>query len=258
MSEYVRSERVGGTVVWTIDRPDARNAIDEAVVSGLERLMEEAERDLSLRAVVLTGGGQAAFIAGADLKLLSSGNKSLRASVDARVLALTGRIEALPVPVFAALNGPALGGGCEIALACDLRIAESHASLTFKHAAMSVTPGWGGLARLCRAVGPGIASKLLFTAQPLTASEALEVGLVDELVQKGGARPRALELARAVESTSPSAIADLKQLLRLGYAGSLTAAEETRVFLARTESHDHQEALAAFREKRAPKFEPRA
>ena len=257
MSDVVRRERIGDVSVWTVDRPGARNAIDGEVVSALEAVLDEAERDLNLRAVVLTGAGDAAFVSGADLKLLSGGQPALRATVDARVLAALARIEALPVPVIAALNGAVLGGGCEVALACDFRIAEAHASITFKHAALSVTPGWGGLARLCRTVTPGSASRLLFTALPMHAEEALRVGLFDEIVPKGGARARALTLAQAVEQVSASAVADLKRLLRLGYAGALTADEERRTFLARTESDDHREALAAFREKRVPSFGPR-
>jgi enoyl-CoA hydratase len=254
---FVQIERVNQTVVWTVDRPAARNAIDAAVVAELEAALAAAQADPSLRAVVLTGGGDAAFISGADLKLLSSGQTTLRAEVDARVLALTQGIEQLPVPVIAALNGQVLGGGCEVALACDLRIAEPHSSVTFKHASLSVTPGWGGLVRLTRIVPPGIAAKLFFTALPLDAEEARRVGIFDELVAKGESRARALALAAEVEKNSPSAVADLKRLLRLGYAGALDQAEETRVFLARTASADHLEALAAFREKRRPQFGPR-
>ncbi len=257
MSEYVKIERVSQTVVWTVDRPAARNAIDATVVAELEAALTAAESDPALRAVVLTGGGESAFISGADLKLLSSGNTTLRAQVDARVLALLERIASLPVPVIAALNGQVLGGGCEVALACDMRIAEPHSSVTFKHAALSVVPGWGGMQRLTRAVSPGIAAKLFFTALPIDAEEARRVGLFEEVVGKGESRARALALAAEIEKNSPSAVADLKRLLRLGYAGTLDQAEETRVFLARTASADHLEALAAFRDKRGPRFGPR-
>ncbi|MDB4990259.1 MAG: Enoyl-CoA hydratase [Myxococcaceae bacterium] len=257
MSGFVRSEQIGHVTIWTVDRPSARNAIDDQVVLELETLLDTAERDPLLRAVVLTGGGEAAFISGADLKLLSGGNTALRAEVDARVLAVLQRIEALPVPVIAALNGPVLGGGNEVALACDLRIGEEHATVTFKHAALSVTPGWGGLARLTRTVSRGAAAKLFFTALPIDAQEAKRIGLFDEVVPKGAARARAIELAQAVEQTSASAVADLKRLLRVAYAGALTQDEESAVFLARTSSADHLEALAGFREKRKPKFGPR-
>jgi enoyl-CoA hydratase/carnithine racemase len=258
MSDFVKIERVNQTLVWTVDRPAARNAIDAAVIGELEAALAAAEADPSVRAVVLTGGGDSAFISGADLKLLSSGQTALRAEVDVRILALTQGLEQLPVPVFAALNGQVLGGGCEVALACDMRIAEPHSSVTFKHASLSVTPGWGGLLRRTRVVAPGVAAKLLFTALPLDAEEARRVGLFDEVVAKGDSRTRALALAAEVEKNSASAVADLKRLLRLGYAGALDQAEETRVFLARTESADHLEALAAFREKRRPRFGSRS
>lgn len=254
MSEFVNIERIGQTVVWTVDRPAARNAIDDAVVGELEAALAAAQRDPALRAVVLTGGGESAFISGADLKLLSSGQTTLRAEVDARVLAVLEGMAQLPVPVIAALNGQVLGGGCEVALACDMRIAEPHSSVTFKHASLSVTPGWGGMARLTRVVPSGIAAKLFFTALPIDAEEARRVGLFDEVVAKGESRSRALALAAEVEKNSASAVADLKHLLRLGYAGALDQAEETRVFLARTTSADHLEALAAFRDKRRPRF----
>jgi enoyl-CoA hydratase len=257
MSQYVRGERVGNVSVWTIDRPSARNAIDDRIVGELETMIAAAERDSTLRAVVLTGGGDVAFLAGADLKLLRRASPDLLVSINARVLSVLARVETLPVPVIAAVNGMVLGGGCEIALACDLRIAEEHASVTFKHALLGVTPGWGGLPRLCRVVGPGTAAKLLLTALPMTAREAREVGFFDEVVAKGTAKRRALELARAVELTSPSATADLKRLLRLGYMETLTLDEEQRVFLARAQSYDHREALSALFEKREPHFEPR-
>ena len=258
MGEFVRSEQIGQVRIWTLDRPSARNAIDDRVVAELEALLDEAERDRTLRAVILTGGGDAAFLSGADLKLLSGGNAELRAEVDRRVLAVTQRIEALPLPVFAALNGPVLGGGNEVALACDVRIAEEHATVTFKHAALSVTPGWGGLVRIVRAIGPSAASKLFYSAQPIDAQEAKRLGFYDEVVPKGGSRARALELASAVEQTSASAVADLKRMIKLAAQNELTQDEETRVFLARTVSRDHQEALAAFREKRKPSYEPRS
>lgn len=257
MSSWVRTERVGEVEIWTVDRPAARNAIDDEVSRALLHCAEEAERDDTLRAVILTGSGDSTFLSGADLKLLSSGPPALRASVDAQVLALLQRIEALPLPVIAALNGSVFGGGCEVALACDLRIGEAHTSVTFRHAAMSVTPGWGGFARLCRTVGRGAAAKLLLTALPLSAEEALRVGFLDEVVPRGGARERALEIAQAVERTSPSAVADMKRLLALGYAGQLTLEEEQRTFLARSESADHREALRAYLEKRPPAFGPR-
>jgi enoyl-CoA hydratase len=245
--------------VWTFDRPQARNAIDESVVNGLERALAEAEQDAALRAVVLTGSGQAAFVSGADLKFLRDAPPAQREANDARMLALMERLEQLPVPVIAALNGPVVGGGSEIAMACDLRIAEPHVTITLKHAAMGVSPGWGGLARLAGLVGRSAAAKLLFTALPIAAEEALCVGLVDELVEPGHSLARARELAEAVTRVSPSTVAELKRLLWLTYAvgPQLSRNEERRTFLARSRSADHAEALAAFFERRPANFRPR-
>jgi enoyl-CoA hydratase/carnithine racemase len=255
-----RSERHGHTAVWVVDRPQARNAIDEQVLDGFEAAVTAAEADSTLRAAVLTGEGDAAFIAGADLKLLRSASPEARSSLDGRMYSLLARIEALPFPVIAALNGVVMGGGAEVALACDLRVAETDAAITFKQAAMAVTPGWGGLGRLASLVGRGTASKLLFTAQPMKSDEALRCGLYDEVVANGLGKIRALELADTIAENSPGAIADMKRLLTRVYRdGALASASEERsTFLARAQSADHAEALAAFFERRAPKFEERS
>jgi enoyl-CoA hydratase/carnithine racemase len=252
-SELLRLERRDGLRIWTVQRPQARNAVNAELAALLEQALSEAEADGELRALVLTASGDT-FISGADLKFLRAAAPEARLAQDARVLALTQRLEALPVPVIAALNGAAIGGGTEIALACDLRIAEPQVSFTFKHAAMGVTPGWGGLARLARTVGRGAAARALFTAQPVSAQEALRIGLIDELADAGQARERALELARAIAANSPSTVRALKQMLRAAYGDGLPLAEEQRVFQESTRSPDHAEALAAFFEKRPARF----
>jgi enoyl-CoA hydratase/carnithine racemase len=251
MTELVRSETVDAVRIWTVDRPEARNAISGEVAESFERAVASAETDHALRAVILTGAGSAAFVSGADLKFLRSAEPDVRAAMDARM------VEQLYVPVIAPLNGPVVGGGMEVALACDLRIAEPHVSMTFKHAAMAVTPGWGGFARLARTVGRSTAAKLLFSALPIPAEEALRVGLIDEVTGADMALSRALALAQAIALTSPGTVRELKQLLRVAYAGQLTLEEEQRVFLASTRSADHGEALDAFFSKRAPRFLPR-
>lgn len=257
MNQALRVEIEQATHIWIVNRPQVRNAIDADVVAGLEAALAAVEQDPSARAVILTGTGDAAFIAGANLKRLRELTDAERTDIDLRMTNLMTRLEALPLPVFAALNGVVLGGGCEIALACDVRIAEPHASLTFKHAAMGVTPGWGGLLRLSACVGRSTAAKLLFTAEPMTAQEALRVGLVDELVGHGESVRRAKAMALSVAQCSPAAIADLKRLLSAAYARPELRDEERRTFLTRAQSRDHAEAVAAFAEKRAPRFDPR-
>ena len=202
--------------------------------------------------MVLTGAGDSVFVSGADLKFLRDADPERRALNDSRMLALMDRLEALPVPVIAALNGAVIGGGSEIAFACDLRIAEPHSTITMKHAAMGVSPGWGGLARLAGLVGRSVAGKLMFTALPVSPEEALRVGLVDELVGTGASRERALELARAIAKNSPSTVSEMKRLLWLTYrVGPEKSREvEREVFLGRASSADHKEALAAFFDRR--------
>ncbi len=256
MTPVLRVDVEGATRIITFDRPQVRNAINAEVVAALEAAVSDAEQDRTLRALVLTGAGDAAFVAGADLKRLRGLGDQERKELDQRMGAVVSRMADLPVPVVGAINGVVVGGGCEIALACDLRIGEPHTSFTFKHAAMGVTPGWGGLARLAACVGRSTAARLLFTAQPMSAEDALRVGLLDEIANAGQSRARALDIAGAIAQVSPSAVADLKRLLGAAYASKLHD-EERRTFLLRAASADHLEALIAFEEKRAPRFEER-
>ncbi len=255
MTDSIHIESVSGARIFTIDRPAARNAMSVEIADALMRALDALDVDRAARCLILTGAGNAAFVSGADLKFLRSAPPEQRADMDARMLAVLCRIEALELPVIAALNGAVVGGGMEFALAADLRIAEPHVTLTFKHAAMGVTPGWGGLRRLSANVGRSTAARLLFTALPLSADEALRVHLIDEIA--ASARGRALELAQAIEATSPSTVAAMKHMLGAAYESGLSLEEEQRVFLASTHSADHKEALAAFFEKRPPRFQPR-
>jgi methylglutaconyl-CoA hydratase len=257
VTDPVRIEAVGSARIFTVDRPAARNAMSVEIADACMRGLDALDADRSVRTLILTGAGSAAFVSGADLKFLRSALPEERAQMDARMLALLCRIEALDLPVIAALNGAVVGGGMEVALAADLRIAEPHVTMTFKHAAMGVTPGWGGFARLAANVGRSTAARMLFTALPLSAEEALRVHLIDEIAFGQSALERALVLSQAIEQTSPATLRALKGLLREAYGASLSLEHEQRVFLESTRSADHGEALSAFFEKRAPRFEPR-
>jgi enoyl-CoA hydratase/carnithine racemase len=247
----------GGIEVWTVNRPEARNAIDPRVAAALTRAVSAARASRSLRAIVLTGAGDAAFVSGADLKFLRDARAEERAANDRCMTEALESLSELPVPVFGALGGPVIGGGVEVALACDVRIGEPHTTFTVKHVAMGISPGWGGFRRLVACVGRSTAAKLLLTATTMPAEEALRVGLVDELCPKGEALTRALELARAVVHSSPSAVADTKALLSRAYTSEISLDEEQALFVARTVAGDHREALEAFFAKRAPAFAPR-
>jgi enoyl-CoA hydratase len=244
-------ERIGGCAVWTIARPETKNALNLETIERMRLAISEASADPSLRAIILTGAGDA-FASGGDLREL----RGRTSADDAALLSdvgtdLCAALEGLPVPVIAALPGLAFGGGAELAIACDLRIADASAKIAFKQVRMGVTTAWGSIARLMSLVGRSGAARLLYTAHEIGAQEAKSLGLVDDVVADGTSRAAALAWARDVELGSPTAIAELKALLRSG-------AGERRRFVATWTSSDHTEAVNAFFERRAPKWSPRA
>lgn len=255
MPKPLRIEQEGHVCTWTITRSTARNAIDDAVAAALRGALDQAQQDRSIRAVVLTGEGDRAWIAGADLKFLRSADASQRARLDQDMQRLLDDLEALPVPVIAAINGVVMGGGCEVAVACDIRVGAPHASFTFKHAAMGVAPGWGGLSRLATLVPRGAAAQLLFAAQPMQAQDAWRVGLLDEVAATPLARAR--QLANDIAQVAPRSVADIKPLLWATYREGGDREKEREVFLRRAAGSDHAEALGAFFDKRPANFEPR-
>ena len=254
----LKIERVGSCAVWTIDRPAAKNALNLETIDLILLAAEEAANDRELRAVVLTGSGDA-FASGGDLREL----RTTTTREDADRFAAIGtemcdRIALLPFPVIAALPGPAFGGGAELAVACDLRIADVRARVSFKQARMGVTTGLGGLARLASLVGRGIAARLLYTSYEMGAAEAKLCGLVDEVVPNGACVELALAWALDVAQGSPTAVAHLKALVRAAYDAPATLpAEERRRFLDTWVSADHEEAMNAYFARRAPKWGPR-
>ena len=254
--ERVQIARDGDVLVWAIDRPKVRNAIDFATFDALLAAIDAAGRDRGVRAVVLTGAGTT-FISGGDLRELRT--QTTRAS--AGRIAEQGRrvcdgIARLPVPVIAALPGPAVGGGAEIAVACDMRIAEVRARLSFKHARMAVTTAWGVLPRLLDLVGPGAAARLLLAGQDVDAREALRIGLVEAVCEDGACLATAMAWARDVSGGAPGAVASLKGLLRTagGMPRQRQRARERSEFVAAWTSADHADAVDAFFEGRATKW----
>jgi enoyl-CoA hydratase/carnithine racemase len=212
----VRIERSNGAVVLTIDRPATRNAIDADLARRLGEAASEAATDPTARAIVLAATGEEGFVSGGDLNEIAKhvrddgGPKPVLDMYEPLSVLETGDL-----PVIAAVHGDVYGGGCELILLCDMVIMESHACLAFRHARMGLSPAWGGMTRLLERVGPIEASRLLFTAEKIDATEAHRIGLVGEVVPKGQALTRALERAAAIANSARSVIATQKRALRL-------------------------------------------
>lgn len=245
----LRAESVGDAVILTIDRPDRRNAIDRSLARLLGEAIRIAASDPSVRGIVVTGSGEDTFIAGGDIREIdqlarsgSSGAEILDMFEDLRV------IEQGDVPVIAAAQGDIFGGGCELLLLCDFVIVEEHATLSFRHAKMGLSPAWGGLTRLMERVGPLEATRLMLTADRIDAAEAHRIGLVNEVVPKGGARARAIALVNRIADNPRTTVSALKQALhRVREVRRRESVEvEREVFSQRWGGPDHRKALDEF------------
>lgn len=255
MSEPVRLERVGGVGWITIDNPPA-NALSLAVMEGLEGRLAEADAAEDLHALVLTGAGDRFFVAGADIREFTSDSaESVRAKM-ARGHRLTLSMERHRLPVVAALNGFALGGGLELAMACDVRVASSGARLGQPEILLGIIPGWGGTQRLPRLVGRGRALELLLSGDQVSADRALELGLVERVVAPEQLHAECQALAEELATRAPLALAAIKRALSDGLGRPLEEAlvSELEEFCRVFGSADAREGVAAFLEKRSPKW----
>lgn len=248
----------------TFNRPEARNAISPLVIADLTVALDELERWCAsserAAAVVVTGAGDRAFVAGADLRYLESiSSREEMAAFSRTMQEALARLEDLPVPVIAALEGPALGGGTEVAWACDVRVMAEPAYFSFKYARVGVVPGWGGCRRLVSLVGPARAVLLTTTAAEVSSAEAVRLGLVEEVVPAGRAVVSAQAWAEQMASLAPLSVRELKRLLRhaAGASRDDSAELETETFVRLWASTDHREGLASLRERRPPVFQGR-
>jgi enoyl-CoA hydratase len=252
-------ERRDGAAIVTVDRPEAMNALDLEHLEALRDRLAELAADAEARVVVLTGAGEKAFVAGADIKYMQ-GLDVLGARRWGELGHECGNLlETMPKPTVAALNGFALGGGCELALACDLRLASTNARLGQPEINLGVLPGWGGSLRLARATSLGFAKELVLTGRQVGAEEALERGLVNAVHEPGKLMEKTLELCRTFAAKSPLALAYAKEAVNLSLQGDHRAnlATEARLFAMVFASEDQQEGMAAFAEKREPEFRGR-
>jgi enoyl-CoA hydratase/carnithine racemase len=246
----------GPVAVLVLNRPEALNALSLEMLDDLDEHLDAIERDSNLRAIVIIGGGEKAFTAGADIRHMLNATALQARAYAQRGHELTTRIETFPKPVIAAVNGYALGGGCELALACDIRIAADTARFGLPEVNLGILPGWGGTQRLARATTPAFAKELIFTGRQVKAEEARAAGLVNRVVPLAELLDRAVELGELIATKPPWAISAAKEVVNLAMEGDLQGhlRRELDAFALAFTTEDQREGMAAFFEKRAPNF----
>ena len=250
------TKREGGLLVATLNRPGQMNALNKDLFEDLKRLIDVLETDKTVRALILTGSGEKAFCVGADLKERQGMNeKDILVRLDF-VHKLYTRMESLPYPVIAAMNGIALGGGMEIALACDFRIAAKNVMMGFPEVELAIIPGNGGTQRLASLVGVNKAMELILLAKRMTAEEALSYGIVNQVVPEGKALDEAKVWAQKMMEAGPVAIRQAKLAIRGGQERPLDQGLmwELERYKECLYTKDRLEGLKAFSEKRKPVY----
>jgi enoyl-CoA hydratase len=254
--DYVRVEREDGIAVLTIARQEKLHALDPQVTEEIGQALLELEAE-GPRAIIVTGAGERSFVAGADISAMS-----VMSPLEAKRFSEIGHaamalLDRSPVPTIAAVNGYALGGGCEVAIACDVRIAAENATFGFPEVSLGILPGMGGTQRLPRLIGPAFAKELIFTGRRIGAREAREIGLVNRVVSQGEALEAARELAAEIAANGPLAVRHAKaatnQALDVDLVSGLGYEADQFALLFATE--DAREGMAAFAERRKPEFE---
>ena len=248
-------ERDGHVVIVTFRNPPAHTWTVDSL-RALEDLVHELDADSDVYSLVLTGSGEKFFSAGADLKVFADGDRARAREMARRFGAAFEALSRFRGVTIAAINGYAMGGGLECAMACDFRIAEEHAVMALPEAAVGLLPCAGGTQWLAWTVGESWAKRLILLGERVDASTALRIGLVDEVVTKGGAPMRALEMARSAERQSPTSVAACKRLIQSARAASPVDAliQEREAFVDLFDTADQREGVAAFLGKRKPEW----
>jgi enoyl-CoA hydratase/carnithine racemase len=256
MQKPIVYEERDGIGVLRVNRPEARNALNWEAQDAFAATIAAAARNRTLRVLIITGTGPA-FISGGDLRELAESGPGAGERLNRVMTAALAQMAGLPVPVIAAINGDAAGGGCEIIAACDLRLSVPEAQLRFVQVRVGLTTGWGGTARLVRLLGASRAMGLLLPGASISAAEAARIGLVHRLVPAGEPVLDAARAWAAQLATLPrDALAATKELVYAAAGGSAAESAERELFLQLWDRRDHHEAVAAFLEKRSPRFDP--
>ena len=251
---FVNCEMQGAVAVLTIDRPKALNALNPEVLADLKAAFEGIDQNTA-RCVVLTGAGDKSFVAGADIGSMSTMTKAEGTDFGKLGNDIFLMIENFPLPVIAAVNGFALGGGCELSMSCDIRICSDNAMFGQPEVGLGITPGFGGTQRLARIVGLGMAKQLLYTARNIDAAEALRIGLVNAVVPQADLMDAAMKMANTIAKNAPIAVRACKKAVNEGMQVSIDKAVEIeeKLFGDCFETHDQVEGMACFLSREKPK-----
>ena len=250
---YIKYEQNGFVGVLTIDREKALNALNSEVLADLDAALDAIDLD-STRCLIITGAGQKSFVAGADIGEMSTLTKAEGEAFGKKGNDVFRKIETLPIPVIAAVNGFALGGGCELSLSCDIRIASENAVFAQPEVSLGITAGFGGTQRLARTIGVGKAKELLYTTSKVKAPEALALGLVNAVVPLENLMDEAMKLAEKIARNAPIAVRATKKAINDGLQVSIDegVAIEEELFGSCFETEDQKNGMTAFVEKRKP------
>ncbi len=248
---YEQKDAVG---IITINRPEALNALNSAVLDDLNAMIDAVDLN-AVRCLILTGAGEKSFVAGADIGEMSSLTKAEGEAFGKKGNDIFRKIETLPVPVIAAVNGFALGGGCEISMSCDIRICSENAVFGQPEVGLGITPGFGGTQRLARLVSPGMAKQLIYTARNIKADEAYRIGLVNAVYPQEELMAQAEKMAAGIAKNAPIAVRNCKKAINDGLEAGMDEAIviEEKLFGDCFETHDQVEGMTAFLEKRKEK-----
>ncbi len=258
MSELVQIKREERLAVVTINRPPV-NALNHEVLDALESAFDQLADDRSLGVVILTGAGEKAFVAGADINEFPKINRTNGEKLSRRGQQVFQKIADLPVPVIAAVNGFALGGGLELALACDIRVITENARVGLPEVTLGIFPGYAGTQRLPRLIAPGKAKELIFTGEMIGAEEAYRIGLADHFTGVGEALEKARAIAGKILKAAPIAVRLAKTAVNKGLEQTLEEGQKTEAafFAELCDTEDQKEGANAFLEKRPPVFKGR-
>jgi enoyl-CoA hydratase len=254
--ENVRTENRDGVLIITVDRPKVLNALNAQTVEEIGEAFEAARDDASVKAVIVTGGGEKAFVAGADINELAKMTPLSGKATASKGQGVFFEIERFPKPVIAAINGFALGGGCELALACHIRIASEKAQIGLPEVTLGIIPGYGGTQRLARLVGKGKALEIICTADRVSAADAEKIGLVNKVVPADQLMSTAEEMARKIASRGPVAVRCAIEAVMSGSEMPFEEGQflEATLFGLLCATGDMKEGMNAFLEKRAANF----